>query len=666
MIPSLLLALVAVPAQDTIRLPAITAVARHPDSVSRLPLAATRLLLTPNRGAVGRSLADMLGAVPGLFTADRGNPSRDDVIAVRGVGARASFGVRGVRVFLDGIPQTLPDGQTQLSAIDPSSLTRVDVLRGAASAWYGNAAGGALLFETAPPATTTGYADVRVGAYGARRVGLSGTLGDGLSGLRASVAHERGTGWRDHASWETWRASLTGGLPALGGRLTTHATFTRQPLLEDPGALTADEVAATPRMAAPAFVSANARKAVTHAQGGTSLTWARGRVGASVATWGQVRDLKNPLPFVDITLGRRAGGVRAGVDVTLSPAMSLGAGIEAQSLRDDRVNRNAAGTAIVRDQIESVAEVAPWLQGRWRPTGALSVQASARFDAVRFAVTDRRLDDGDGSGQRTLTAPSLALGVAVAAHPLLRPWAGVATVFETPTSNELSNRPDGQGGFNTELDPERGVQIELGVRGAHAAASWELVAWRTQVRDGLVPYESPLEPGRILFRNAGQIGRDGLEAGLTVRPLSVVTIEGQLTASDFRYDEFSTTAGTFDGNRVPGVPVRRATTRATLGGVRAWGSVDLRTTTGVPVDDANTAEAAGWTTLGARVGGAAPLGGAWLSGWIALENVLDTRYVGAVQVNANGGRFYEPGAGRALTLAFSVSGRQAGRSWSAR
>ena len=52
--------------------------------------------------------------------------------------------MRGIQIYVDGIPSTMPDGQGQTNNIDIASLERVEVLRGPYSALYGNASGGVI------------------------------------------------------------------------------------------------------------------------------------------------------------------------------------------------------------------------------------------------------------------------------------------------------------------------------------------------------------------------------------------------------------------------------------------------------------------------------------------------------------------------------------------
>ncbi|RMH23240.1 MAG: TonB-dependent siderophore receptor, partial [Gemmatimonadetes bacterium] len=171
---------------------------RSPAAIGRVPYPIS--VVGPaalQRGTTGTSLEEVLRAVPGLQVQNRFNPAVGERLAMRGFGARAQFGVRGLKVLVDGIPATLPDGQATLDHIDPGALGRVEVVRGPASALYGNAAGGVITFETAPaPGGTAAQGGVVAGAYGTRRWEAGASFGSSASGVRLNVARTTSDGFR--------------------------------------------------------------------------------------------------------------------------------------------------------------------------------------------------------------------------------------------------------------------------------------------------------------------------------------------------------------------------------------------------------------------------------------------------------------------------------------
>ncbi|MCH7474385.1 MAG: TonB-dependent receptor plug domain-containing protein, partial [Gemmatimonadetes bacterium] len=323
------------------------------------------------RGRATLGLDEALASVPGLFIANRYNPTLDQRISIRGFGSRSAFGARGVKILLDGIPQTLPDGQGQLTNVEISSLGAVEVLRGSSSSLYGNASGGVILLRTATPEPGRTEASGRMvgGAYG--MVKFSGRVAApaGRGTIVVSGARTVTDGFRDHSKAEInnvgvrFEQELSAGMSVL---VSTH--WAKNPTLDNPGSLTRGEVDTLPSQANARNVGADAGKAVEQGQLGVTLTKLF-RSGASigVTAFGLKRDLNNPLSFAFIRIDREALGARATVAVPLSGSLDprLTFGVDLQRQRDDRVHRTTDRATITRDQLERVrvfehSGICPW------------------------------------------------------------------------------------------------------------------------------------------------------------------------------------------------------------------------------------------------------------------------------------------------------------------
>ncbi|HEX9729577.1 MAG TPA: TonB-dependent receptor [Gemmatimonadales bacterium] len=629
-------------------------VTRGPGEVSTLPFAVTILRgADVIRAGPGLSLSAALATVPGVQARNRYNAARDEIIAIRGFGARSAFGIRGVHVLLDGVPQTLPDGQGQLTNVDMRRIDRVEVLRGASSSLYGNAAGGVVSLWTREPGR--GFApEARVvgGTFGTLAVdaGAGTALGAGTLTVRGSRVVQ--PGFRDLSRSETWRGNLTVRYP-LGPRTTLIAALhlADTPVAEDPGALTADELAADRTQANPRNVAVNARKDLSQTQAGLTLDH-RSPTGRRVRTTGFLlrRDLFNPLSFATIDLHRWAFGSRTEVTLPvtapLDPVITLGA--DAQMQRDDRVNTSPDGSARTVDQYETVREIGPFVQLRAQPHTRVFVTTGARYDVVRFAVDDRLLSDGDDSGVRSMDAVSGTVGAVIEVHPGLRPYANVGSAFETPTTTELANRPNGAGGFNPRLEPQHATQYELGLRGSVGRVEYSAAAFLANVRGALVPFEVPNVPDRRFFRNAGTSRHRGLELGLGAGPIDGVRASIAYTHSWVTFGDFETADGVFDGNDIPGVPHRFFSGSLRVGRGPVAFDLETRASSRLFVDDANTTRNDAWWTTGARVSADARMARWSVSLFGGIENAFNQHYVDAVAVNAGFGRYYEPAPGRTV------------------
>jgi iron complex outermembrane receptor protein len=647
--------------------PVIVSVTRSPTDPGHVPFAVA--VIDRNEIAHGRpllGLSETLVTVPGIYVADRHNPSQDDNLSIRGFGARSAFGVRGIKVLLDGIPQTLPDGQGQLSNVELAGVNHIEVLRGPSSSLYGNASGGviSLSTDTAAPAAAEPTLRVEGGSYGMRKGygALAAPLGGGsliLDGTRlvmdGSRGHDSASTWRGSARYHRRLSDRT--------RLTVQLLAADSPRLQDPGALTAAEADTSPAAASPRNVVADAGKSVSQEQAGLGLehAWATGG-SLALSLFGVRRDLDNATAATYIQLGRWAYGVRASAThpVALgSHVMMLTAGLDAQWQHDDRLNLTLDRVDTTRNQLEHVSEIGPFVEARMDITHAATLTLGARYDRVAFRVDDYLLADGDDSGSRLMEAPSASAGLTIDVDPLVQPYLSVSTSFDTPTTTELANRPTGPGGFNPDLQPQKAVNYEAGIRGrVPGAGDYTLSAYSADVRDELIPYEVPGDPTRRFYRNAGSARHQGIELGVTIEPLPRLRFVGAYSYTALRFVTFRTATDTLDGKHVPGVPTHygHASVRYTWGG-GVWTAVDVTTASALFADDANTVRVSGWHTVTARAGWDGRLGPWHVSPFAAVQNLLDEHYIGSVSVNAQFGRYFEPAPGRNVYLGLQVGPR---------
>jgi len=674
-------------AADTVRPIPVTGVVvdllKAPVRTDRAPFAVSvlDLELTTHRGRAGTSLEEALQGLPGVHVQNRFNEAVGERISIRGFGARSQFGVRGLRILVDGIPATLPDGQSTLDHLDLGSLGRVEALRGPAASIYGNAAGGVLNLSTRAPDVGPARQELRWigGDHGLKRIQAttSGASPSGQSYL-VSVARQDWEGFRivpSGAEGETYGKSLrqqvnaTGTLPLAGGKL--RMTLNVLDLdAENPGSLNQADTERGDRRAFPQNITQRTGKTIE--QGQVGAQWEgpmRGTRTLEVATWGITRALSNPLPAAIIDVDRVAGGARA----LLRSSSELegagiwwGAGIETEVQIDDRANwTNVLGNRGVQsvDQRERVLGGALFAQTLIPLRERVDGMAGIRYDRIRFSARDRRLPTPgvpDESGVRTMDALSPSVGI----HAALRREAGVyvnvSTTFETPTTTELANRPEGAGGFNAQVEPQRGRTAEVGGRGVlGSVATWDLALFHTALYNELVPFEVESSPGRRYFRNAGRSERQGWEASVRLTPHRWVDARVSFTRVDARFLDYQVGTVDFSGRKVPGVAPHRLEGLLRVGAPGVW-AVEVRgeSTAATPSNDANAPNALSpsYRLLDLRASAnAVPVrSGISISPFLAITNLRDEPYNSSVTVNAFGGRFFEPGPGRTLVLGGSV------------
>ena len=665
------------PGTDTLPTVEVT-VARAPvSSWLTLPLAVTVAMPDSARpGGRDFTLESVLAHVPGLVIESRTNPTQDPRISIRGFGSRAAFGVRGVRVLRDGIPLTLADGQTPVDYLELESVGSIQVLRGSASALYGNSAGGVVELHTETPPDEPFRPEARAwaGSFGETRWTASGAGSSGDVGYRAHVSHSNSDGFRAHARRRTTQGVGYLTFALAGGRATLLALGHDQPEAQNPGSLTADELAENPRQAEGQMIQRAAGKKVRQGQVGLTSEWGVGGLRLTVSAHGGGRALDNPLPFAVIDVDRRTAGLGLQAVVPIGEWVRLTAGADAQWMWDDRRNfANCADTvpvavspecpvageqrgALALSQEEDVRSVGPYAMLEGAIGSRLTILGGIRRDAVRYAVRDAIVSgtDPDDSGERTLHAVSPMGGVLVRLAPVHSAYVTVSSAFEAPTTTELANRPDGSAGFNADLEPQRSTTIEAGLKGILGLLQYDVAAFETRVRDELVPFEAEGAAGRRFFRNAGRTTRRGLEAAARA---SLGSVEGgvSFTIFDFRYRDFTLDRVDYAGKVIPGVPRRRAQAYLTMKAGDAFLSVEGTAASSMFANDANTERSAGYGVLGGRIGANALFGHRWIRPVLGVENVLDRVYVPSLVLNSARGRFYEPAPGRTIYAAITLT-----------
>jgi iron complex outermembrane receptor protein len=649
-------------ARSSLELPyAITTV--HPDS------------LRP--GARRLSLDETLMLIPGIAVANRNNPTQDPRITIRGFGARSAFGVRGVRVLRDGIPLTLPDGQTPVDYIDLESVGTIQVIRGTASALYGNAAGGVIDLQSEAPPTSVLGGQLRgsAGSYGLQR--WHGTIGgtSGTVGYQASATRTDIDGYRDHARQRTTHALARASVQTGPATWTLQAIGFDMPTAENPGALTAEELEANPRAADPAMIQKKARKDVRQGQLSLMAAGRAGRADLSASVYGGARDLDNPLAFAIVAVDRVSYGasIRATLPATiLRSTHRFSVGFDVQRQEDDRkefANCNNGSVPILptcsptgsergalrRSQRELVTGLGPYVRDEIQLTQWLTLSGGVRADRVTFEVDDRFLTNGDDSGERPLKAVSEMVGMVARLSPLASVYASVSSSFETPTATELANKTDGSTGINPTLDPQRAWTYEIGAKGFIAPiVSYDAAVFVARVRDELIPYEITGGAGRRYFQNAGRTERRGVELGLLANGRAL-RAGASYSYADYQFTDFDVSGTSYDGNRIPGIPKHQAQASVTWIARGVHSTIEGVGVSRTLVDDANSASAPGYGIMNIRVGGTMRLpGGGHISPTIGVQNLFDRRYAGSVSVNAAAGRYFEPAPGRTLTAGLTV------------
>lgn len=665
---------------------------------------------TLREGQLQVNMSENAARIPGVVINNRNNPAQDLAIQVRGFGARSAFGVRGVRLYADGIPMTMPDGQGQTGTFNLDTAKGVEFLRGPFSALYGNSSGGVVqIFTQDGPNDPTLSGGTTFGSYNTSRQNL--TFGDtqGAFNYVINASTYRTDGYRDHS--EARRDSMHGKLDfkiSEDTSLTLVATAMDQPDNDDPQGLTLAEYRTDRKQSSASALTFDTRVSRSHEQVGLTLEHKLTSADTLriMGYYGQ-RDNEQ---FLSTTVAaqtgtdRNGGGVSTidrefgGVDLRWVHSGKLGeapysvtAGMNYDFMKDDRRGyENFVGAtlgvkgALRRAEDNDLFSFDQYLQASFDPHPRWSVNAGIRHSRVRFKVDDHYFDGSplktvnyagsnrDDSGAVTHSETTPVAGLTFKLTESVNLYANAGRSFETPTFIEMSYS-QGDAGPNLGLKPAKSRQYEIGAKATFAANTLiNLALFTIDTEDEIVVFSQ--SGGRTVYQNVDSSERKGLELSIDSRPTENVRLYLAYTllnaefADPFQACDLPTTApnvcnaGDLEtiqaGSKIPG------TYKNTLYGEASWKhpssgfstAIEMRRFSETYVNyDMNDGTADGYTVFNWRGGFSQQYKGWRLNEFVRVENVTDKEYVGSVRVADIQQRFFEAAPTRNWLLGLNAS-----------
>ena len=604
------------------------------------------------RARPAADLAEALDLVPGVFAQTSGNYAQDTRVAIRGYGSRSTFGIRGIKVLVDGVPTTLPDGQSEVDSIDLAFIERIEVIRGPISSLYGGGAGGILAFQTVQPTEETSFQARSIfgSDHFSRYEGLARGRMAGV-GYVVGLTYTRNSGYRDHSrANQSVLFSKFQHQFSDGTDLELAFTSVWAPEGQDPGGLTHQQVSEDRTAAQPANRLFDAGEELDQQKLALTLRHPLSETGELrfMGYW-LGRDFSNKLPFNrQVDLERSVGGGSL-LYTDRWQRLSWSAGLDIDVQMDRRKNyQNLAGArgALTLDQDETVSALGPFAQVELDLGRGWTALAGLRYDWTEFDVDDQFGGNGDQSDSIRFRQLSPRLSLRYSRSAKLSLYADLSTGFQVPTTVEL--RPANGAGFDSDRDPERSLGLEIGAKGILGERLvYDVALYQIRVRDVLVPFEDLA--GDTFFRNAGKVRRRGAEVAISALLRPGLTFRGSYTYADHRYTDYNPfdpatgQIADFDGNREPNNA--RHSVGAELRFTHASGlfsELSLRYFSELEVNDANTEQSSGATLSDIRVGFDLWRGQMLVRPFVSLRNWTGEEYNGSIRPNASRDRYYEP------------------------
>ena len=504
------------------------------------------------------SLKEYINRIPGVFTLNANNFAQDLRISIRGFGARSAFGIRGIKLIVDGIPETTPDGQGQLDNLNLGIIERVEVIRGPSASLYGNASGGVIKINSISNFENN-FVNLKstYGSYGMQN--YQGSFGLKRLNSEALVHLNKisSDGYRDRSRIEqiNFLSSLrlnTKGIGVFSGSLS----YTDSPYAGDPGGLTDQERNNNRSQARGRNIDYDTYESINHFK--SSLQWElknSEKISWNASTFYSKRNFYGKLPFefggiVDLDRDFWGGNFNfkhSSFNEKVSNTLLLGLDLGFQKDKRKRF-KNIKGVQgeITLNQIESFENRSFYLIDHLKYKKAL-ITIGLRWDNNTLAT-----DKTDYGIELYKLNPSIGINMSVSKNKNI--WVSFSSSFETPTLSELSSNPYGDSGLNPQLIAQKALNFEFGYRSKMKNKYFEMVAFYIPTDDEITPYEIEQFPGRTFYRNAGKTSRKGIEIIFNHNISKKINFDNSYTFSDFKFREFTSGSNNLNDNYLPGIP----------------------------------------------------------------------------------------------------------------
>ena len=645
---------------DIVQLPSIEINAlRIPTNEPEQPFAVSTYQSSSVQGTRQQlSLQEYISQTSGLFSLNANNYAQDLRIAIRGFGARSAFGIRGIKIIVDGIPETTPDGQGQIDNLNIGSIDRIEILKGPAATLYGNASGGVIsIFSNKKIKDNFLELSSTFGAFQFQQYQLKGGWKKEGTKLLVNGTHSRGQGFREHNAFENTNIHLRL-FQEIGKkvRFSGQINYANSPLAEDPGGIDLNTLEQGRTLARERNIIYNSGEAIEQIKIGGHFDFDLDKKKeAALYGFYSNRNFTGLLPFdfggwVSLTRNYVGQGGHYKMENQFPKGKNtLQMGYEFAYQNDHRqryINNSGERGDPTLDQIESFINTGFYILDHFR-INKLLITAGLRYDFNLLAADDRFIVNGDQSSRIDLSAfnPSLGLNYEIARQ--FRLYANIRTGFETPSLSELSANPNGQDGFNTNLNAQRVTNYEIGAKGIlFDKLDTDVTFFYINTNDDLVPFELAEFPERTFYRNAGSTSRLGMELNTRYQINSTLALAGSYTLSDFTYEAFENPGGNFAGNLLPGIPKHMGSLLFTYSNETGINiRLQHRFIGDFFAEDANkvnipfhqiTDLSLSYSFLFKKI--------KWTP-FLGINNLLNEEYNDNIRLNAFGGRYFEPAAG---------------------
>lgn len=593
---------------------------------------------------------DAIDFSAGLWITNSENQAQDNRMAIRGFGARSAFGIRGLKIILDGIPLTTPDGQSQVDNIPFQLIENVEIMKSLSSTRYGNASGGLVSINTYSNLSDKYIIEAGFGTYGYKNIRGTYSTNSEKSSTILNISQADSDGYRDHSNYLNKSLFFKHARKFQNMNLKFNLLYFDSPYAFDPGGLNIESVEENRSQARDRNVLYNSQESIKQIQTGVVLEWNTklGQVTSNV--YYSNRDFVGLLPFTNggyVELNRDFSGAEISIkDKSQNFEWMIGTSIQDQ--KDDRKrfeNNDGEKGAKVMDQIESFRSYGAFVLGSYNKP-KYSIQAGLRYDGHEISLDDNiAIDQQYVDYSRSLNALSPNLGLIFRATKNGEVYINYGHAYETPSLSELSANPFGSG-FNEELSPMISKGADVGFRKSLKNFSYNLAAFYIDTEDEIVSYEIW---GMNYYRNLGTSKRYGIELEGSYRPNKLNTFNASYTQANYEF------TNQLINGQLPGVPKSNFSVEWIYNKDTFYAKLDLKYAHSLFADDMNQVKVPSFFLSNLALKNTYRIKDLVITAELQIRNLFDEKYFDNIRLNAFGNRFYEPASLRSYLFSLSTN-----------
>ena len=641
-------------AKDSIYLEeVIISVTKIKDSLINTPFSVSiKNFSTFQKSAEQFNISEYIEDIPGIFISNDNNYAQDSRISIRGFGSRANFGIRGIKLIVDGVPETTPDGQSQIDNLNLEIIEKIEVIRGVGSSLYGNSSAGIIKIKTLQELQNS---FARIGfSLGSNQQNKSQFfLGQKYKKTSYTFLYSqtKSNGYRNNSGFKNNNLNIN--LFKKVNDKTNYGlsfNYVDSPYAIDPGGLTIEEVEDNRKQARERNVIYDSKESIKHLKlSGSFEKKISNKLTFFKYLFFSNRDFNGNIPVKKggtIKLDRKYWGLGASLLIKNKFNTQIGFDLGNQKdLRERYFNNEGEIGALVLEQNEKFINYGIFLVSSFK-LNSFIINPGIRLDKNTISIDDQFLADGNSSDKINLNSLNPSLGINYKSNSLNRFFVNVSTGFETPTLNEFGSSPIGSG-FNKNLKSQNSINYELGFskKSVNNKFKLDLIYFNTSTKNEVLPYEDSQFPGQVFYNNAGKTQRSGIEFSGSYNYNNFWNFNSSISIGRYLFDEFIDNEKNYSGNKIPGVPEKTMFFNVNYKNESKLSvSLQLKVIGDLYANNSNSVKVDGFNRLNLKISKGINYKKITIDPFLIFKNILGTSYYDNIRINAFGGRYYEPAA----------------------